>query len=53
VAATGGRLEGTERMEYDVPDENVAGAHGAVSISGTGSISESTTEVNFDGNLVF
>lgn len=70
VAANGDRLEGTERIDYDVPDENglfsftgtrtitggtgrFAGAHGAVSITGTGSINENTTEQNFDGNIVF
>jgi hypothetical protein len=70
VAANGDRLEGTERIDYDVPDENglfgfsgtriitggtgrFAGAHGAVSITGTGSIDAGTTEQDFDGNLVF
>jgi hypothetical protein len=70
VAANGDRLEGTERIDYDVPNEDglfsftgtrtitggtgrFAGARGAVSISGTGSVIDNTTEQNFDGQIVY
>jgi hypothetical protein len=68
VAANGDRLEGTERVDYDVPNEDglfsftgtrtitggtgrFAGARGAVSISGTGSVNDNTTEQSFDGQI--
>jgi hypothetical protein len=70
VAANGDRLEGTERVDYDTPNEDglfsftgirtitggtgrFAGARGAVSISGTGSVNDNTTEQSFDGQIVY
>jgi hypothetical protein len=70
IAANGDRLEGTERLNYDVPDDNglfsfsgsrtvtggtgrFAGAHGVLSVSGTGSTVALTTVQNMSGHIAY
>jgi hypothetical protein len=70
TAANGDRLDGTEEIDYLIPDANglfgftgvrvitggtgrFAGAHGSLSVSGTGSTEASTTEQFHVGRLVF